>query len=146
MALRQVRGASYGDDQRDIREELIDYSSSNGDVAVQFADATCICSGRIFRLDIDDTEGAAVRECVACGSKHAIGDSEDYLEEASLESCECPCGGDVFEVTAGVSLYHDSDDVRWLYLGCRCPACGLTACYGDWKNEFGDYREFLGRV
>lgn len=31
------------------------------------------------------------------------------------------------------------DDVRWLYLGCRCVTCGLTACYGDWKNEYPGY-------
>jgi len=36
--------------------------------------------------------------------------------------------------------------VKWLYLGCRCVACGLVACYGDWKNEFEDFREFLKRV
>ena len=47
------------------------------------------------------------------------------------------------EVTAGVLLYDDSEDVRWRYLGCRCPSCGLTACYGDWKNEFEGYRELL---
>jgi len=143
MALRQERGVSYGDEQVDIREELIDYSTSNGDLAVQFADAICVCGGRLFRLRIDDTEGAAVRDCIACGNEHPIGDSEEYLADAELESCECPCGGDVFEVTAGVSLYRGSDDVRWLYLGCRCPTCSLTACYGDWKNEFGDYRELF---
>jgi hypothetical protein len=33
-----------------------------------------------------------------------------------------------------------------LYLGCRCPACGLVAVYGDWKNEFNGYRELLAKV
>ena len=42
--------------------------------------------------------------------------------------------------------YDQSEDVRWLYVGCRCPACGLTGCYGDWKNEFIDYRNLLARV
>ncbi len=42
-----------------------------------------------------------------------------------------------------MSLYEGSEDVRWLYVGCRCPACGLTAVYGDWKNEFNGYRDLL---
>ena len=75
-----------------------------------------------------------------------MGDSNEYLQEAKLQLSSCICEGDFFEITVGVSLYDDSDDVRWLYIGCRCPACGLTGCYGDWKNEFIDYRELLKRV
>jgi hypothetical protein len=52
----------------------------------------------------------------------------------------------VFEITVAVSLYADSEGVRWLYIGCRCPACGITAVYGDWKNEFDGYRELLAMV
>ena len=59
---------------------------------------------------------------------------------------ECFCRDNVFEITVGVSLYDDSEDVRWLYVGCRCPKCGLTGVYGDWKNEFNGYRELLARV
>jgi hypothetical protein len=77
---------------------------------------------------------------------HPIGDSAEYLDDAQLEECECPCGHGSFEITAGVSLYKSSEDVRWFYLGCRCPVCGLIACYGDWKNEFEDYRKLLSRV
>lgn len=62
-----------------------------------------------------------------------------------MKECACPCGGKAFEVTAGVSLYDDGEDVRWLYLGFHCVACGLTAVYGDWKNEFNGYRELLAR-
>ena len=53
---------------------------------------------------------------------------------------------DHFEITVGVSLYHASQDVRWLYVGCRCPSCGVTGVYGDWKNEYLDYRELLAKV
>jgi hypothetical protein len=56
------------------------------------------------------------------------------------------CGGEEFEITVGLHLYDGSDDVKWLYLGCRCPSCGLTATYGDWQNEFIDYRKLLARV
>jgi hypothetical protein len=68
------------------------------------------------------------------------------MEEAEPTECECPCGSSVFEITVGVALYRESEDVRWLYVGCRCVECGLTACYGDWKSEYLDYRKLLARV
>jgi hypothetical protein len=146
MALVKRGRHRYGDAQADIRAELIRYSGRNGYPARRFADAVCTCRCRTFHLRLDETEGVAVRVCVSCGGEHPVGDSAEYLAEAELQGCECPCGGDSFEVTAGVSLYEDSEDVRWLYLGCRCPSCGLTACYGDWKDEFEGYRELLARV
>jgi hypothetical protein len=94
----------------------------------------------------DDTQGVAVRTCVACEAEHPIGDSEEFMDEAELDECACPCGGEAFEISVGVSLYDDSEDVRWLYLGCRCPGCGLTAVYGDWKNEYIGYGGLLARV
>ncbi|WP_193378329.1 hypothetical protein [Schlesneria paludicola] len=30
-------------------------------------------------------------------------------------------------------------------LGFRCTACGLTAVYGDWKNEYNGYQELLAK-
>jgi hypothetical protein len=146
MSLKKRGEHSYGDSQADIREELLRYSHANAYVTDYFADAVCKCGGKLFRLSLDDTEGAAVRKCNGCGIEHPIGDSDEYLEEAELGECACPCGGEDFEITVGVSLYAESDDVRWLYVGCRCPKCGLTAVYGDWKNEFNGYRELLGRV
>jgi hypothetical protein len=146
MALVKRGKHWYGDIQSDIRAELSRYSQRNGYLAHHFADAVCQCGSHSFRLRLDDAEGAAVRACTDCGNEHPIGDSPEYLADAELEECECPCGGGSFEITAGVSLYEGSEDVRWLYLGCRCPACGLTACYGDWKNEFEDYCKLLDRV
>jgi hypothetical protein len=146
MALKRQSKVSYGDTQADIRTELARFSEVNGYPAAHFADATCKCSGRVFRLFLDENEGAAVRECIGCKEKHPLGDSDEYLAEASLEECECPCGSGAFEITAGVALYTDSEDVRWFYVGCRCPSCGLTACYGDWKNEFIGYQRLLEKV
>lgn len=145
MTLVQRGEHRYGDTQADIRTELGDYALMNDCPIERFADV-CRCGGRAFRLKVDDTEGVAVRSCGSCGNDHPIGDSADYVEEASLESCECPCGLDLFEVTAGVSLFEGTDDVRWIYLGCRCTGCGLAACYADWKCESGDYRGLLGNV
>ena len=146
MALKKRGEHRYGDNQEDIRKEIVRYSKANGYVAERFADAVCACGGNQFALQIDDTEGAAVRVCRSCGDDHPIGDSDKYLAEANLEECACPCGEETFEVAVGVALYRGSEDVRWIYLGCRCPNCGLTAVYGDWKNEFIDYRELLKRV
>jgi hypothetical protein len=146
MALTQRGKFRYGESQTDIRAEIVRYSELNGYGATQFADAGCGCGNRVFHLHLDDNEGAAVRECSQCKQKHPIGDSEEYLADAELQECECPCGAASFEITVGVALYDSSEDVRWLYLGCRCPKCGLTACYGDWKNEFTDYRKLLANV
>jgi hypothetical protein len=146
MALRKRGKYRYGENQADIRDEILRYSRGIKYLAHHYADAVCACGGRVFRLSLDDTEGAAVRSCVACAKEHPIGDSDEFLEEAELNDCACPCGNEEFEITVGVSLYEHSEDVRWLYVGCRCPGCGLTAVYGDWKNEFIGYRELLARV
>ncbi len=75
-----------------------------------------------------------------------MGDSDEYMDGAEPEEVTCLCDANVFEITVGVSLYTDSNDVRWLYIGCRCPGCGLTGVYGEWKNEYIGYRELLTRV
>lgn len=146
MALRRDKGRSFGDSQLDIRDELLRYSKLNGYVAGQFADAVCSCGATQFQLLIDEQEGVAARVCSVCGGEHLMGDSADFVDEAELESCECTCGGDLFEITIGVSLYASSEDVRWLYVGCRCPNCSLAGCYGDWKSEFVGYRALLANV
>jgi len=146
MTLRKRGKYWYGDSQADIRDELTRYGKLNEYVPTQFADARCQCGGTQFRLRMDENEGAAVRICTACGGEHPIGDSGEYLDDAELEEHGCVCSEDAFEITVGVSLYDGSDDVRWLYVGCRCSACGLTGCYGDWKNEFIGYRKLLARV
>lgn len=136
----------YGTEQADIRTEIARYSKKNGYPAHLFADAKCVCGEPLFAFVSDDDEGAAVRRCVACEHEHPIGDSEDYLEDAELEGHECVCGQERFEITVGVSLYQDSNDVRWLYLGCRCSQCGLVGVYGDWKNECPNATELLAKV
>jgi hypothetical protein len=145
MALKKRGMYRYGNSQVDIRAEISRLSKTQYEPQ-HFADATCTCGGKVFRVELDDAVGVAIRTCTACKAKHPIGDSADFMEDADLDSCACPCGTEEFEVTVGVSLYDDSEDVQWLYVGLRCPKCGLTAIYGDWKNEFLGYRELLARV
>jgi hypothetical protein len=116
MALRKRGKHRYGDGQADIRDEIRRYSADNYP-AEHFADAVCGCGGRVFTVLLDDDTGAAARTCVACDDQQPIGDGEEYLDDAELGQCACPCGGEAFEVTAGVALYAGSEDVRWFYLG-----------------------------
>ncbi|SRR5579871_6118953 len=147
MALRKRGKWRYGDSQADIRDEILRYSKQVTYLAQHYADAVCgDCGGKLFKLLLDHTQCVAVRVCVACGDEHPIGDSDEFMKDAEFDECACPCGNEEFEITAGVSLYEGSEDVKWLYLACRCPKCGLTAVYGDWKNEFPGYRELLDNV
>lgn len=146
MALGRRGNHRYGDSQKDIPDEIVDYSKANGYPVKHFAEAKCECGSKHFRLWLDDQAGAAMRRCVKCASERPIGDSDEYLDDAELEECACPCGHEEFQISAGVSLYEDSEDVRWIYLGLRCTKCGLTAVYGDWKNEFIGYRNLLARI
>ena len=146
MALRKDGKWWYGESQADIRDEILRYSQHVTYLAHHYADAVCACGGKQFALLLDATQCVAVRQCVACDVEHPIGDSAEFMQDAELEECACPCGNEEFEITVGVSLYHDSEDVKWLYLACRCPTCGLTAVYGDWKNEFIGYRKLLSQV
>lgn len=136
----------YGDNHNDIRECIAAYSKKNEYIAEHFKDAECSCGNTVFALKLDDEEGAAVRICDKCKKEHPIADSGDYLEDAELDECQCPCEAERFEITAGVSLYEDSEDVKWMYIGCRCVHCGLTAVYGDWKNEYSGYKNLLANV
>ena len=146
MTLRRKAEYGYGDSQEDIRTLLTDYSNRNAYPADHYADALCTCGNTTFRLFLDEEVGAAVRLCARCGVQHPMGDSADYLEEARLGEAECICGSNIFEITVGVALYSGSEDVKWLYLGCRCIQCSLVACYGDWKNEYIGYQELLGAI
>lgn len=150
MTLRRTaKGYAIGDGPEDLRAELVHYADHGPGsyLPTRFADAVCgACGGREFLLLLDENAGVALRVCGACGGEHVVGDGEDFLDDAELEQVECLCGVPLFEITVGVSLYADSDDVRWLYLGCRCPACGVVGCYGDWKNELTDFRALLARV
>jgi hypothetical protein len=136
----------YGDEQADIRAELIRYSMSRGLPVEHFAEAVCTCGAGFFRLNVDHGVGVAVRICTGCGEEHLIGDNAYDRFFAKLERCVCPCGQEVFEITGGVVLWEESDHVHWIYLGCRCLACGLLACHAEWWPEPIGYQVLLALV
>lgn len=143
MGLKKRGSHWYGESQADIRTELARYAALAGHPAERFADARCLCDGGLFALELDEEAGVAVRSCGSCGVRHPMADGAEFLADANLEGCACPCGAEAFELTLGAALYADSADVRWLYVGARCPSCGLTACYGDWKCEYPDANALL---
>ena len=113
-----------------------------------FASPTCAkCKGNVFTILMNDLEGVAARICAGCDDEHGIGDSDDFVDEVdSVESAICTCGGEQFRIAAGVSLYRESQDVRWFFLACRCEKCELSGVYADWKSESGDLKALLARV
>lgn len=146
MALTKKGKWRYGENQIDIREEILRYSKANTYSAKHFANAVCKCDNTTFHLLVDGDEDVAVRVCCQCKKDCPVGDSQEYLEVANLEECACPCEAEEFEITCGVALYKNSEDVKWFYLGCRCIKCGLTAIYADWKTESGNYQDFLKTI
>jgi hypothetical protein len=146
MTLRKKKGYWYGDSHDDLYAEIRRFSELNGYVAEHFANARCSCGADTFRLYTDEEAGVAVRVCGTCENRHYVGDSEEYIDEADLQQSICVCDTEVFQISVGVALYPESSDIRWVYVGCRCPTCSLVGVYGNWKNEFIGYAEFLSRV
>ena len=151
MALKKRGEYWYGEGHADIRAELAQYSEQNGYPIDDFADLRCRCGSDEFYLLTDEMQGVAIRRCDKCSDEHFIGDSADFAEEAEVAQRECVCAEGVFQITAGLHRYRNEDDslsndVRWLYLGCRCPSCGVVGCYADWKNEYNGYQELLARM
>ncbi len=150
MSITKEGNSYFGTSQSDIREELSRYAKNVGYEIHHFKDVICTCGSTTFTLHIDDVECVAGRVCTSCNEQHVMLDGEEYLEDAELYHAVCSCESKPFEITVGVSLYLDeeslSDDVRWLYIGCRCPQCNLVGCYADWKNEFNGYEKLLQNV
>ena len=101
MILRKRGKYRYGDSQTDIRDEVLEYSKANAYLAHHFAEAACKCGGQIFTLLLDDNAGVAVRRCVRCAAEHPVGDSDEYLQDAELKECACPCGGEAESQRSG---------------------------------------------
>ncbi|MDX3101058.1 cation:proton antiporter [Nonomuraea angiospora] len=85
----------------------------------QVSEAACVgCAGNCFSVMADDIEGCVQRICVACGDASYIADSADCVNDADLEECACPCGGEEFAAAVGFAFRSDGE-VRW---GAPCQA------------------------
>ena len=106
------------------------------------------CAGRSFEVQVTSSGDAVRRTCLACGARDFIADSADYWDDAEDAEyfCACPCGEEDFAGAVGFSLREDGQDVRWIYLGLRCLACGVLALYADWKISYGPSLHLLDQA
>ena len=150
MTISKKGNAYFGTNQVDIKAELSRYSKNNGYEIHHFKDVICACDNKTFTLHIDDEVCVACRTCTSCGVQHVMLDGAEYLEDAELYHAICTCEAEPFEITVGVNLYSNqvglSEDVRWLYIGCRCLKCNQVGCYADWKNEFNGFEKLLSNA
>lgn len=137
----------YGESIDDVKEQVRTFSKGNGYPASKFSESICECGGKEFHLESDEEEGVARRSCVICSKAMFMGgDGAIFACRASLEEHLCVCDSSVFQLLSGVSLYPQSNDVRWYYIGCRCSGCGLVGVFAEWKCDSGDADEFLSSV
>lgn len=134
MALRKRGSSWYGDDADDLAEEMRRYADRNGyPLSASYAPACPCGAAPRFGLAGDDG-GGAVLTCRACSARRYVADAERYLS-ARCEDRECRCERSDFDVVVGAAFYEGSTDVRWWYVGGRCPKCKLLGVYVDWKDD-----------
>ena len=147
MSVTKKGKAYFGSCQDDIHTELSRYAELNEYNIHKFHDVNCKCGNTTFKLYIDNEECVVSRECASCKNLHVMLDGDEYLDDVHFYQAVCTCDSELFELTVGVSLYYNkdgvSDDVKWIYIGCRCPQCNQIGCYADWKNEFSGYSKLL---
>lgn len=103
------------------------------------------CGGRVFRVLVDEVEGAAERRCARCAGRAFIADSADFWGDAAPGAAGCPCGGEEFEVAVAFSRAAD-DSVRWVTVGLRCERDGFTGVWADWKIDYSPAGHLLSMV
>lgn len=153
MAIRERGEFWYGDAAADIREVLA-RTCGGGDTLTVFEEAVCDCGGRVFSLTVDEDYAEVTWACRACDALYLFHTSgtDGYFEgdpAAEHEDCGCPCNEREtasFEIAVGAVLYDDGQDVRWVYIGCRCISCGLTALYADWNRVDLSWPDVVARM
>lgn len=136
-----------GSDPMDIREYLQAYSQE-GYPTSQFRLCECTCGSKTFKLEADDNEGAAKRECVKCKKSHFICEGDEYWADAEPEPWVCiECNSTDANVGIGFAMYADEPtEVKWIYVGCRCSKCGILGCFAGWKIGYSPSAQLLDRV
>ncbi|MFB4283853.1 hypothetical protein ACBJ59_51740 [Nonomuraea sp. MTCD27] len=142
MAINTSGHLWRGDNFEDLADLLREHQP--GGYAVQrVSEAVCArCTGKHFNVMADDVEGCVQRVCVACGDASYVADSADYVDEADLGECACPCGGAEFAVAVGFAFRNDGE-VRWVSIGLRCISDGSLGVYADWKIDYSPSAHLL---
>jgi hypothetical protein len=134
-----------GEDLADLASFLRDFEAG-GYPVTDIVESSCAgCDGRAFRLLADDEEGCVQRICVNCATASFIADSEESCEDAELQPCECPCGGETFAIAVGFARQSDQE-IRWISVGLRCLTDGTLGVYTDWKIDYGPTAHLLNQA
>ena len=116
----------------ELQKEMLRYSELNGYPISEFSEAACNCGNRDFHLFSDDEEGGAFLVCPDCGKEHDLEASKNYIAQAQQNICSCE--HEKLSIGIGKAFYESSTDIRWVYIGARCPKCALSGVYVDWKT------------
>lgn len=125
-----------GDSPEDIDQWLRLYTEEEG---LEVRPVVCQeCGGDAFEVRCDVREGVIQVKCAVCGAKKLLLDGEEYRENARLRLKKCPVCKEskTFNVRVGF-LRRENGDVRWVYIGNRCTACGTLGSFLDWKVNYG---------
>ena len=135
MTIKKAGKFWRGDNLGDLATYIQKHQA--GGYAVQHVkEVTCRqCQQGTFRVLVDDDEGCALTICLNCQAETPIADSGEYLEDAELGECACPCEGETFAVAVGFAMTAD-DEVRWISVGLRCLTDGTLGVYSDWKVDY----------
>lgn len=116
-----------------FKQSIIEYGEANGCVPTQFETQQCVCGSELFLMFSDDTEGGCGILCTQCEEGISIEGSADYMED--VEQNICTCESEALQVMVGKAFHEGSNDVKWVYVGGRCPECDLSGVYVDWKER-----------
>ncbi|MFD1815851.1 hypothetical protein [Rhodococcus gannanensis] len=147
MTADDTHQSTRGDDLDSLASYVREHRAGGYAVDTVAASVCAHCGGRAFAIGVDDEAGCAERLCLACDDAVLIADSADHWTEAEPVQCECPCGGEEFEIAVGFASVGDgSDDVRWVSVGLRCLRDGTLGVYTDWKIDYSPSAHLRGRA
>ena len=128
-----------GDSPDDIDEWLGEYTEL-ADLNVK--PVLCrACGADVFKIRVDQNEGAIQVICHSCGTKKILMDGEEIWKECRPRARKCPiCKESLYNVRVGFQ-YRDNGDVKWVYIGNRCVSCGTLGSYVDWSVDYGPTEE-----
>ena len=122
-----------GSEPKDLKEYLEALSADQYPIDI-FTLRKCECGSDAFQIEVDDDEGCAKTTCSKCRQPSFLADSEEYWSSDSPRTYKCiECSLDRANVGLGFALTTDRNCIQWVYIGCRCSACGVLGCMIDWK-------------
>lgn len=133
-----------GDSPEDIDEWLGEYTELDD---LQVKTVHCRSCGKdVFKIRVDQNEGAVQVICHSCGMKKILLDGEEIWKECRPRARKCPiCKESLYNVRVGFH-YRDNGDVKWVYIGNRCISCGTLGSFADWSIDYGPTEEMENNI